>query len=947
VADSAATTPPPLLERKREMEAIRERLEAASTGGGGVLLIEGPAGIGKTRLLWEIRRLAATGGFRTLGARCDELESAVAYGLASQLFTAPIQRASEAERERLLSGAARLAAPLLGLAEPDQTLPPVGDPGQALMGALTWLVSSLASPRPLALLIDDGHWGDEESLRWLNQLEKRIEELPVLVALTVRSGETVPGEELIERLGASQTASVLHPGPLSENSAAELLSLRLPDRPSPDLSRNAHLATGGNPLFLDALALELVAQDAGSGARAAALAGSLAPSSLGRTVLLRLRRLPQPARPIAEALTILGQAPPATVIELSGTPAEEAELGIEALEAGELIVSGEELRFAHPIIRSTIYEQVPPRRRHRRHADAALLLRDAGASPERIAPHLIAAGDAEIPGGAEILVDAGRRVYALGAPAATVKYLLRALELHPDPGVRGEIQLQLGAAALRALDLSAAEHLQGAVASATDPATRRTALMELARAHMAVVDMPAASEAFEAALAESRDDRELELSAEAELASARLNLRDFDRAAKRVGTLRTGLTGATPAERKLLAVAAYAAVQANEPAATVIELARAALGDGALLAEQTSASVIVLEVLMALVMVDGYELVRPALDRAIADARERGWPIGFAMASTVRAWMHLRRGELDAAEADARAADDVRALHGSTPLDPFVSAFLVEILRERGHLDEAQATLDDRCPAEVPDAGVFQLLLFARARLRLARGDVDAGFADILVVGERELAVGGLTPAALAWRSSAAAVLAGRGEHERARELAAEELELAQALGTDRAIGIALRASALAGDEADAVAGLERAVEHLERSSARLELAAALTDLGAAIRRGGRPADARESLRRAIDIAAEAGAGELERRAGDELGATGERQRPAGVDGLEALTPSELRAARMAAEGRSNRQIAQDLFVTTRTIEVHLTRAYRKLGIGSRAELAAALGDDD
>jgi DNA-binding CsgD family transcriptional regulator len=943
VPEPRANAPAPLLERGSEIDEIGRQLEAASQGSGGVLVIEGPAGIGKTRLLWETRRLAAAAGYRTLGARCDELESSVPYGLASQLLTAPLLRASSGERDELLEGAARLAAPLLLADQPTEPLPPIGDPGQALVGGLTWLVANLAARRPLVMLIDDGHWADEESLRWLNQLEKRIDELSVLVALTVRRGEAVPAGELIERLTASATATALTPPPLSENATAELLSARLDDAPSQGLTRSAHSVTGGNPLLLDALALELLAEQAGTGARAAALAERLAPESLARTVLLRLRRLPETARPVAEALTILGQAPAQVVIELCGSPEDEAELGIEALEAAELILAEEEIRFTHPIIRSTIYEQVSPRRRHRRHAQAALLLHGRGESPERIAPHLIAAGGAEIPGGAEILFEAGRRVYSLGAPAATVRYLLRALELHPEPGMRGEILLQLGAAAIRALDATAVEHLERAVEEAADSAQRRTALMELARAQLAVLDLPAASTTFETALAESTGDRELELSAEAELASARLNLREFDQAAKRIRGLRKGLAGATAAERKLLAVAAFAAAQSNEPATEVHELARAAFGDGALVEEQSAASVIVIEALMATVMTEGHDLAGPALDGAIADARERGWPIGFAMASTLRAWMRLRAGDLAAAGADASAADDVRALHGATPLDPIVAAFLVELQREAGHPEEADRLIADRCPDQVPEAAVFQLLLYGRGRLRLAQGEIESGVADILLAGERELAFGGTTPAALDWRSTAAVALASLGDGARAGKLAREELELAQALGTDRAIGIALRAVALTGAESKAVAGLQTAAEHLGRSRARLEHARTLIDLGATVRRRGSPRESREPLRRALAIAVECGAVALERRAGEELGATGERQRTTDSDGVDALTPSELRAARMAAEGRSNRQIAQDLFVTTRTIEVHLTRTYRKLGIRSRRELAGAL----
>jgi DNA-binding CsgD family transcriptional regulator len=145
------------------------------------------------------------------------------------------------------------------------------------------------------------------------------------------------------------------------------------------------------------------------------------------------------------------------------------------------------------------------------------------------------------------------------------------------------------------------------------------------------------------------------------------------------------------------------------------------------------------------------------------------------------------------------------------------------------------------------------------------------------------------------------------------------------------------------GDEEEAVAALESSIAHLRAAGAQLELARSLTELGALLRRQRRQRDAREPLREAAELADSCGAGALAQRARDELGATGESRSPADADGVASLTPSELRAARMAAEGRSNREIAEDLFVTPRTIEIHLTRAYRKLDIRSRRELPKAL----
>ena len=213
----------------------------------------------------------------------------------------------------------------------------------------------------------------------------------------------------------------------------------------------------------------------------------------------------------------------------------------------------------------------------------------------------------------------------------------------------------------------------------------------------------------------------------------------------------------------------------------------------------------------------------------------------------------------------------------------------------------------------------------------------------MLDAGRRFEALGGRNPAFMAWRSHAALALLQLGERDEARRLAAEELELARTWGAPRALGAALRAAGLAEGGADGLALLEEAVEVLANSPAKLEHAKARTELGAALRRANRRSEAREQLRRAVELATICGAAPLAARAETELLATGARPRRIALSGVESLTPSERRVAEMAAEGPTNREIAQALFVTPKTVEVHLSSVYRKLGISSRSQLPAAL----
>jgi DNA-binding CsgD family transcriptional regulator len=239
--------------------------------------------------------------------------------------------------------------------------------------------------------------------------------------------------------------------------------------------------------------------------------------------------------------------------------------------------------------------------------------------------------------------------------------------------------------------------------------------------------------------------------------------------------------------------------------------------------------------------------------------------------------------------------------------------------------------------------GWAALLLPARGRMRLAEGRTSLALADFLACGDRHSSDANRSPALWSWRSEAALALAALGSHERAGVLAEQELALARQLNTSRALGVALRARGLVAAGRDGLAHLTQAVNVLAGSSAILEHARALLDLGAALRRSGRRADARTLLYDSLDRANQCGASALAARASEELLAAGARPHRSRSTGPDALTPSERRIARLAADGHSNPEIAQALFLTRRTVETHLTHAYQKLGINSRERLADVL----
>jgi DNA-binding CsgD family transcriptional regulator len=316
----------------------------------------------------------------------------------------------------------------------------------------------------------------------------------------------------------------------------------------------------------------------------------------------------------------------------------------------------------------------------------------------------------------------------------------------------------------------------------------------------------------------------------------------------------------------------------------------------------------------------------------------------FAHASSFRATALFHRGDLADAEADARTALDAVLPLAAEAGYSFTFAILAAVLAERGALAEAIQTLDRASvPDEKPPTYQMALWLDVRARLHIAAGELGQGLAEMLAVGERLEALGVRNPGHVPWRSHAALASLGLGDSETAHRLAWEDVKRARRWGAPRPLGIALRAAGLVEAGAEGLELLRESVDVLAASPARLERAKSLTELGSALRRANQRAEARGHLRDALELAQRCGALPVTERAHAELLATGARPRRLVLTGAASLTPSEHRVARMAAEGRTNREIAQALFVTPKTIEMHLSHVYQKLDIQARSQLARAL----
>jgi DNA-binding CsgD family transcriptional regulator/tetratricopeptide (TPR) repeat protein len=549
------------------------------------------------------------------------------------------------------------------------------------------------------------------------------------------------------------------------------------------------------------------------------------------------------------------------------------------------------------------------------------------------------AGDAEV---VATLREAARRAGARGASDSAVAYLRRALAEPPADTERAELLLELGSAEAH-VSGQAAVYLQEAHALIDDPIRRAEASLLLGHQLLLLLRVEEADAVFTEALDELAGvDAELERLLEGWLIDNDWFAPTLHhKALERLERVRSRPADATVGEKLLLSQLAVHDARIGAPAAVTVPLAHRALAGGTLIREQTAF------VFPCIVLAQAdREEVLAVYEDVLAEAHRRGSTAVWAAAKVFRAQTFVLRGDLAEAEAEARealAAGETWAT--SARFLGHSLAFLAAALMEQGKLDDAAAALARAGTEEAFDSAYMLYLPDSRARLRLLRGDLAGGLEEMLEAGRRFGELGGRNPAFLAWRSQAALALLQLGRRDEAWPLASEELELARTWGAPRALGAALRVAGLIEGGQQGLTLLEEAVEVLEDSPAKLEHAKARTELGAALRRANRRSESREHLRHSVEVATLCGAAPLVARAETELLATGARPRRIALSGPDSLTPSERRVAEMAAEGPTNREIAQALFVTPKTVEVHLSSVYRKLGISSRSQLLAALAE--
>jgi DNA-binding CsgD family transcriptional regulator len=799
---------------------------------------------------------------------------------------------------------------------------------------------NLADEGPLLLAVDDAHWADPSSMQFLGYLARRIEGLPVLLLAAARPADP-DGEELWRELTSDPAAEILRPGALSEPAVAQLLRSRLGTEVDGAFSAACHEATGGNPLFLRELVAALEAAHVEPNADAAAAVETVGPPAVGRFVLRRLERLGAPATELARTVAVLGGTSDlALAARAARIEAEEARRVADLLVRADVFAADRELGFVHPIVEAAIYEDLLPGERAARHAAVAKLLEDSGAPAERVATHLLQTTAAGDPATVATLRAAAASAAQRGAPAAAIGYLRRALDEPPADDQRAAVLVDLGELETTRLDHEAAEaHLLAALDSPGDPAEHARAAIWLSRASISFSRPQAARLALEALL-EQRDKADAEGALELEAAAVvltRLELSLRELSAERLDEFlrRAGDNARFEPIARLHAIGERQA--AGAPAAEVADDVSAIMRAG-----PPADPFVFHAAIDLLIRTERYDAAAPYIEAALQTTRALGLPAQVAALHTERALLGVGRGALADADLDVQLA--LELIPDGHFLLPHVFAVAMAVALERGELERAQE-LAARHPEQLERERLFvDRYLVSRGRVRSAGGNARGALADF------ERCAGFLevykTPALISWRPHAVAALIQLGDEERARALAREEIAAARSFGAPGELSRALRSGGVAVGGDEGLALLEEAVTVAERSAARLEAAHALADLGGELVRCRRRREGREALRRALELARACGAAGLVERVRGDLGAGGGRAPRLELTGVEALTPAERRVCELAAGERTNRDIAQQLFVTEKTVELHLTNAYRKLGIRSRFQLASVLASE-
>jgi DNA-binding CsgD family transcriptional regulator len=617
----------------------------------------------------------------------------------------------------------------------------------------------------------------------------------------------------------------------------------------------------------------------------------------------------------------------------------------DRLREAEILASDLPIDFVHPLVRQAIYQDLSDGERSTLHRRAAEILASTGAASREVAAHLLATapnGDQWV---VERLRDAAEAAIAEGAHDAARSYMERALKEPSEDEARDRYLL---GRAMYEPDLPGSLAVfEAAAEGAGDPHLRVAALRQVCLTYVGLGNFAEAARACEKALgALPEGERDLELVLEAQFFMfAGVSHGWTDELSERIRRVASGASGDTPGERIALQAAALDLFVQGEPADQVIALGSRFPPPPWVVAGIRSPAP--MAVAKTLAVSGAWDVARGGIRDYVEACREVGWLHGASVGHGALAEVDRLSGRFADGQVEALTALEISSVRSTfSPAQWQARMNLLAIHIARGELDEAERLAESLPMTFGPkEVAINPWPLEMRGYLRLAQDDLEGGVEDLLQIGEAMEESGWRNPAFSPWWQEAAWALVALGRTSEAKELVRVGEERAHRFGAPYVIGTTLRTRAMLESRKRQIGTLRKSVSVLEGSGPPHELARSLLELGAALRRDGQRGDAREPLGAALELAHRCGAGGLEKRAREELAAAGSRPRTPYQTGATALTASELRTAKLAAEGLSNPEIAQRLFVTRRTVETHLTHVYEKLQIQGRDQLKPALAD--
>jgi len=916
--------------RDWELQLLVDRARGAALGEGQAVLLRGPAGIGKTKLLAaaldELDGVAAT----VLTVGCPESGTA-AYEAVRALFE-PLQLTGD-DQAAQLTGSARLALPAL---VPELHEGPGAADTYSVMHGLHWLTAGLTADGLVVLAVDDVHRCDETSLRWLGFLLRRAENLPLLVLMTQRTGPDEPSPEVLGEIGATLSCLTVDLSPLPAEAVADVLRERFGVAPDPGFVAKCVEVSGGNPFLLDRVVTRLRGQVTPDAAHLATL------EELGREVVARslLDRLPDGAFAVARAIAVLGGEKLETIAALAGTQPGPAGSAVRALRANELL-QPDRLDYGHDLIRSAVLDAVPAGELAALRERAATLLNDSGRPTEEVAVHLLLLDSAPQPWMVNVLRDAAGAAESRGAPSAAARYLAQALKADED---NVQVLVQLARVQGQIDPKSSLRHLERALDLVTAP-RRRVPIVVL----YALISLTAQNSlrAF-AVVGEVLDALEAELGPDPSPADKALRTHaesvllisgmDEKSTVGEVGARFRDVVppdGDTAEERQLLGMLASLGTLQGRPAVEVAAQAGQVLRIG----DVAPGGWAVLGAVLALYLADRVDPAMAAVNELLDHAQRRGEAWTYTLGASTRALIFQFTGNLPEALSDAQYSFDVVTQERWAPGVTMPQAALGAMLVRQGDPVRAEEVLDTVVRPRLENFTLeYHWFLMARARARAALGDPEGALEYLRRCGDSLAEAGIENPVLAPWWYDATELLAGLG-----RVSEGEATLEAARWGTARAAGMAKTARGLLTGGDAGVDLLAEAVDLLAASPAKLEHAKAEYLLGRRLLGRGDAEGARERLRRSIDLSVLSRDKQQLGLSLPALAEAGGRMRSGTASPSDALSGSERRVAERAADGATNREIAESLFLTQRTVELHLTSVYRKLGIKGRAEVARAL----